>query len=109
MQRRNPSAVVLVALASLATACTGEPPREAAPPETQADTQPATSNPAANAAAADLPAALVSARHGAELIAAGFAADIEYCARLDASTTVPLLHRDGDGLLALRALTNTAE
>ena len=61
------------------------------------------------AAAAGLRPALASARHGAELIAAGFAADIEYCARLDASTTVPLLHRDGDGLLALRALRNTAE
>jgi len=54
------------------------------------------------AAAAGLRPALASARHGAELIAAGFNADIEYCARLDASTTVPLLHRDGDGLLALR-------
>jgi len=61
------------------------------------------------AARAGLPAALASARHGAELIAAGFAADIEYCARLDASTTVPLLHRDNDGRLELRALRNTAE
>ena len=40
--------------------------------------------------------------HGAELIAAGFNADIEHCARLDVSTTVPLLHRDGDGRLVLR-------
>jgi len=50
----------------------------------------------------DLRAALASARHGAELIATGFAADIDYCARLDASTTVPLLHRDEKGLPALR-------
>jgi hypothetical protein len=56
------------------------------------------------ATAPDLRAALASARHGAELIAAGFAADIDYCARLDASTTVPLLHRDEKGLPALRAL-----
>jgi len=56
------------------------------------------------AARAELAAALASARHGAELIAAGFSADVAFCARLDASTTVPLLHRDGDGLLALRAL-----
>jgi len=54
------------------------------------------------AAAGDLRTALASARHGAELIAAGFASDIERCARLDASTTVPLLHRDEEGLLALR-------
>jgi len=54
------------------------------------------------AAAPDLRAALASARHGAELIAAGFAADIEYCGRLDASTTVPLLQRDEKGLPALR-------
>ena len=51
---------------------------------------------------ADLRAALASARHGAELIAAGFAADIDYCARLDASATVPLLHRDEKGLPVLR-------
>lgn len=61
------------------------------------------------AARAGLPAALASARHGAELIAAGFSADVAFCARLDTSTTVPLLHRDGDGLLALRALRYTAE
>jgi len=54
------------------------------------------------AARVGLPAALASARHGAELIAAGFSADVKHCARLDASTTVPLLHHDGDGLLALR-------
>ncbi|MDP2673808.1 MAG: 2-phosphosulfolactate phosphatase, partial [Dehalococcoidia bacterium] len=54
------------------------------------------------AATAGLRPALASARHGAELIAAGFSADIEYCARLDVSTTVPLLHRDGEGMLALR-------
>ncbi|HLB26729.1 MAG TPA: 2-phosphosulfolactate phosphatase [Dehalococcoidia bacterium] len=56
------------------------------------------------AAAGDLRTALASARHGAELIAAGFAADVEHCARLDVSTAVPVLQRDGDGLLALRAL-----
>jgi len=54
------------------------------------------------AAAPDLRAALASARHGAELIAAGFAADIDYCARLDASATVPLLHREEKGPPALR-------
>ncbi|MEE8346140.1 MAG: 2-phosphosulfolactate phosphatase [Dehalococcoidia bacterium] len=50
----------------------------------------------------DLPDALASARHGAELIAAGFAADIEYCARLDASSVVPVLRQDATGLLTLR-------
>ena len=54
------------------------------------------------AARAGLPAALASARHGAELIAAGFAADVAFCARLDASATVPLLQPDGDGRLVLR-------
>jgi len=54
------------------------------------------------AAAADLRTELAASRHGAELIAAGLAADIEYCARLDASTTVPLLYRDTEGLPALR-------
>jgi 2-phosphosulfolactate phosphatase len=53
------------------------------------------------AAATDLPAALAAARHGAELIAAGLAADVDFCARLDASTVAPLLARDGDGLLTL--------
>ena len=53
---------------------------------------------------ADLHAALASARHGAELIAAGFSADIEYCARLDASACVPRLHRSPDGALELRAI-----
>jgi phosphosulfolactate phosphohydrolase-like enzyme len=37
------------------------------------------------------------------LIAAGFSADIDYCARLDVSSVVPLLQRDADGLLRLRA------
>ena len=50
----------------------------------------------------DLPGALASARHGAELIAAGFAADIEYCARLDASSVVPRLERGDGDRLALR-------
>ncbi len=50
----------------------------------------------------DLPDALASARHGAELIAAGFAADVEYCARLDTSSVVPVLRRDATGLLTLR-------
>src|SRR3989304_844573 len=74
------------------------PPILATPPD--APISPRAASPAARAG---LPAALASARHGAELIAAGFAADIEHCARLDASACVPLLHRDGDGLLALRA------
>lgn len=61
------------------------------------------------AAVGDLRAALASARHGAELIAIGFTADIEHCARLDVATVVPMLGRDESGLLALRALKNTAE
>jgi 2-phosphosulfolactate phosphatase len=60
------------------------------------------------AAAPDLRTALAAARHGAELIAAGFAADIEICARLDSATTVPLIHREDEGLV-LRALRSTAE
>jgi len=50
----------------------------------------------------DLRDALASARHGAELVTAGFSADIDYCARLDISSVVPLLQRDAGGLLALR-------
>jgi 2-phosphosulfolactate phosphatase len=49
----------------------------------------------------DLRAALAAAGHGAELITAGFSADIDYCARLDVSSIVPLLQRDAGGLLAL--------
>ena len=49
----------------------------------------------------DLRDALASARHGAELVAAGFSADVDYCARLDISSIVPLLQRDAGGLLAL--------
>jgi 2-phosphosulfolactate phosphatase len=49
----------------------------------------------------DLRAALAAARHGAELITAGFSADIDYCARLDVSSIVPLLQRDAGGLLTL--------
>ena len=45
----------------------------------------------------DLRDALASARHGAELMAAGFSADIDYCARLDVSSVVPLLWRDASG------------
>ncbi len=52
----------------------------------------------------DLPAALASARHGAELIQAGLASDVEYCARLDKSSVVPRLSRDESGLLTLRPL-----
>jgi 2-phosphosulfolactate phosphatase len=54
-------------------------------------------------AAGDLRTALASARHGAELIAAGFAADVAFCARLETSAVVPVLQRDGDGLV-LRTL-----
>ncbi len=50
----------------------------------------------------DLRDALASARHGAELVTAGFSADVDYCARLDISSVVPLLQRDAGGLLALR-------
>lgn len=53
------------------------------------------------ARAGDLAAAVASARHARELAAAGLAADVEYCARLDVSNVVPELQRDGE-LLALR-------
>ena len=53
----------------------------------------------------DLRDALASARHGAELMAAGFSADVDYCARLDVSSVVPVLERDAGGLLALRPLS----
>jgi len=53
----------------------------------------------------DLAQALASARHGAELIEAGFEMDVEYCAQLDVSSIVPVLHRDADGLLTLRPLS----
>ncbi len=49
----------------------------------------------------DLRAALASTGHGADLIAAGFSADVEYCARLDVSSVVPLLQRDANDLLTL--------
>ena len=52
----------------------------------------------------DLAQALADARHGAELIEAGFETDVEYCAQLDVSSIVPLLHRGADGLLTLRPL-----
>lgn len=51
----------------------------------------------------ELPRALAFAHHGAELTAAGFSADIDYCARLDVSSIVPVLQRDATGLLTLRA------
>ncbi len=49
----------------------------------------------------DLRDALTSAHHGAELVAAGFSVDIDYCARLDVSSVVPMLRRDAAGLLTL--------
>jgi 2-phosphosulfolactate phosphatase len=49
----------------------------------------------------DLPNALACSNHGAELISAGFSADIDYCARLDISSVVPLLQRDARGPLKL--------
>jgi len=55
------------------------------------------------AASGNLAAALASGRHGQELIAAGFAADVERCALLDASSVVPRLGRGEGGLLSLRA------
>jgi 2-phosphosulfolactate phosphatase len=55
------------------------------------------------AASTDLAAALAASRHGVELIAAGLAADVEYCARLDVSTVAPLLGRDADGTPILTA------
>ncbi len=53
------------------------------------------------ARAADMASAVAAARHARELAAAGLAADVDYCARLDISSVVPKLHRDGE-LLALR-------
>lgn len=53
----------------------------------------------------DLDRALADARHGAELIEAGYEADVAYCAQLDVSSIVPLLHRGADGLLTLRPLS----
>jgi 2-phosphosulfolactate phosphatase len=55
------------------------------------------------AGATDLPGALAASRHGVELIAAGLAADVDYCARLDLSSVAPLLARDEDGTPVLRA------
>ena len=52
----------------------------------------------------DLRAALASARHGAELLAAGFSADVAFCARLDTCRMVPSLARDEEGRLALKPL-----
>jgi 2-phosphosulfolactate phosphatase len=53
----------------------------------------------------DLAQALASARHGAELIEAGFGVDVEYCARLDVSSLVPRLSREAGGRLTLRPLS----
>ena len=54
----------------------------------------------------DLRDALASASaHGGELVTAGFSADVDYCARLDISSVVPVLERDAGGLLALRPLS----
>ena len=50
----------------------------------------------------DLPAALASGRHGVELVDAGFAADVEFCARLDVSAVAPRLGRTDGGQLTLR-------
>lgn len=52
-----------------------------------------------------LRSALASARHGAELIEAGFAADVDFCAQLDVFSLVPTLERDASGLLMLRPLS----
>jgi 2-phosphosulfolactate phosphatase len=48
------------------------------------------------------PRALAEATHGRELAALGFAADLAYCARLDALPLVPVLAREG-ARLVLRA------
>jgi 2-phosphosulfolactate phosphatase len=56
------------------------------------------------AARDDLAAALATGRHGKELVEAGFAADVQYCARLDASTVVPRLGPGEGGLLSLRPM-----
>lgn len=53
----------------------------------------------------DLRGALASTHHGAELMAAGFSADIDYCTRLDTCRVVPSLARDEEGRLALKPLS----
>lgn len=50
-----------------------------------------------------LEAAVASAYHARDLIEAGFADDVAYCARLDTTGIVPVLEEGEDGLLMLRA------
>lgn len=53
-------------------------------------------------ASRDLMAAVASSYHARELAEAGFAADVQYCARLDVSEVVPVLERGEDGVLVVR-------
>ena len=53
-------------------------------------------------ASRDLTAAVASAHHARELAEAALGEDVAYCARLDASTVVPVLERGEDGVLILR-------
>jgi 2-phosphosulfolactate phosphatase len=52
-------------------------------------------------AARDLPAAVASAYHAAELVEAGLGEDVAYCARLDLSAVAPVVERGEDGILRI--------
>lgn len=52
----------------------------------------------------DIAGAIASAYHAQELVAAGLAADVAYCARLDISQAVPLAGREAGGLPVISAL-----
>jgi 2-phosphosulfolactate phosphatase len=54
-------------------------------------------------AQADLPAAVASAYHAAELVEDGLGDDVAFCSRLDTSGVAPLVQRGEDGVLVLRA------
>lgn len=56
-------------------------------------------------AAGDMEDAVASAYHARDLIEAGFAEDVAYCARLDAIDVAPVLERGENGLLVLMAVT----
>jgi 2-phosphosulfolactate phosphatase len=53
-------------------------------------------------ASRNLPAAVASAYHARELVEAGFAEDVAYCAGLDVSTVAPVLEPGENGLLTLK-------
>jgi 2-phosphosulfolactate phosphatase len=48
-------------------------------------------------------AALRESDHGSSLVQLGFGRDVTFCAKRDSLDVTPRLHRDRDGLLALRA------